>query len=104
MKELRLRPRAEEDLIERTGHYGGAGGSAVGERFFDASVRALDAVGEMPGIGSPRVGERADVPGLRRVPVEGFPCGWFYIERDDFIDVIRLLADRQDLAALFDDE
>lgn len=100
MKELRLRPRADADLIERTRHYAGEGGRELGERFFDAAIRALDAVGEMPGIGSPRVGELAEVPGLRRVRVEGFSCGWFYVERADFIDVVRLLADRQDLIGL----
>lgn len=37
MKPLRLRPRAEADLVERTQHYASAGGRQVGERFF-ASV------------------------------------------------------------------
>lgn len=94
MKALRLRPRAEADLTERTQHYAREDGRRLGERFFDAAIEALDAVGQMPGIGSPRVGELVGVPELRRVPVEGFPCGWFYIERTEFVDAVRLLAGR----------
>jgi len=29
--------------------------------------------------------------------VTEFPCGWFSIERGEHLDVIRLLADKQDL-------
>lgn len=54
----------------------------------------------MPGIGSPIIGELTGVPGLRRVGVDGFPCGWFYFEREDHLDVVRLLAERQDLETL----
>ncbi len=102
MKEPRLRPRAEADLIERTRHHVAEGGAALGERFFDAALGALDVISNMPGIGSPRVEELTEIPGLRRAPVEGFPCGWFYVEHDDFIDVLRLLADRQELTQLLD--
>jgi len=37
---------------------------------------------------------------MRRVA--GFPCGWFYFERVDHLDVVRLLADAQDLNAILD--
>ncbi|HEX4901393.1 MAG TPA: type II toxin-antitoxin system RelE/ParE family toxin [Acidimicrobiales bacterium] len=103
MKELRLRPRAEADLIDRTQYHVAEGGRTRGERFFDQAIAVLDAVSEMPGIGSPGVGELAEVPGLRRVSVEGFACGWYYLERETFIEVIRLLADRQDLIRLLTD-
>ena len=34
--------------------------------------------------------------------VEGFPCGWLYLERPEILDVVRLLADRQDTARLLE--
>jgi toxin ParE1/3/4 len=37
---------------------------------------------------------------LRSWPLRRFPVRWFYIERADFIDVIRLLGERQDLEAI----
>lgn len=100
MTPAQLRPLAEADLVERTRHYVDAGGRALGERFFDAAIAALRSIEEMPGIGSPLIGELLDVPGLRRVAVSGFPCGWIYLRRADVLDVVRLLADRQDLEAL----
>jgi len=94
-----LRPLAEADLIARTHYYRREGGDSLGERFFDAAVTALDAIGRMPGAGSPRVGELCGIPGLRVRRVLSFPCGWFYFVAEDHVDVVRLLADAQDLPA-----
>ncbi len=99
MKRAALRPLAEDDLIERNDYYRSAGGAQLAERFFDASIAALRRAEANPGIGSPRVGELTGIEGLRRVGVDGFPCGWIYLERAETLDVVRLLADRQDLSA-----
>ena len=98
-----LRPRAEADLIGRARYYRATAGSDVAERFFDAAVAALRAIERMPGVGSPRVGELCDMPGLRFQRVVGFPCGWLYFPRADHLDVVRLIADAQDLTALADE-
>ena len=95
-----LRPSAEADLIERTHYYRREGGDSLGERFFDAAVAALDEIIRMPGAGSPRVGELCGIPGLRVRPVPGFPCGWFYFVATEHVDVVRLLADTQDLPTI----
>lgn len=107
MSHPRLRPLAEADLLERTRYYRSNAGDDVAARFFDAAIAALRAAARMPGTGSPRVGELCDIPGLRVRHIAGFPCGWFYFVHHDHIDVVRLLADAQDLnAALnaFDDD
>ena len=98
-----LRPQAEVDLIERAHYYRDEGGSDLGERFFDAAIVALDAIGRMPGAGSPRVGELCGIDGLRVRRVPNFPCGWFYFASGDRVDVVRLLADAQDIAAVLAD-
>lgn len=98
-----LRPLAEADLIERTRCYRREGGDNLGERFFEAAVTALDAVGRMPGAGSPRIGELCGIPGLRVRRVLSFPCGWFYFVAGDHVDVVRLLADAQDLPTILAD-
>ncbi len=100
MTTLLLRPLAEADLVERTRYYRREGGDDLGERFFDAAVAALGAIGRMPDTGSPRIGELCDIPGLRVRRVAGFPCGWFYFATDDRVDVVRLLADAQDLPSI----
>lgn len=103
MKPAALRPLAETDLIERSRFYRKAGGSELAERFFDAALGAVRSIEASPGLGSPRVGELVGLDGLRRIGIEGFPCGWLYLERPRHLDVVRLLADRQDLAAALDD-
>lgn len=100
MKPVHLRPLAEDDLVGRTHHYQQAGGADLASRFFDAALAALRAIEEMPGMGSPTIGGLIGIDGLRRVGVEGFPCGWLYLERPEVLDVIRMLADRQDLEFL----
>jgi toxin ParE1/3/4 len=98
-----LRPRAEADLVERSRYYTAEAGDEVAEQFFDAAIAALRAVERMPGTGTPRVGELCDIPGLRMRRINRFPCGWYYLLRPDHLDVVRLLADTQDLAAVLDD-
>ena len=98
-----LRPQAEIDLVERARYYRGEGGFDLGERFFDAAMTALDAIGRMPGAGSPRVGALCGIDGLRVRRIPNFPCGWFYFASGDRVDVVRLLTDAQDIAAVLAD-
>ena len=98
-----LRPQAEVDLVERTHNYRDEGGSDLGKRFFAAAITALDAIGRMPGAGSPRVGEVCGIDGLRVRRITNFPCGWFYFASGDHVDVVRLLADAHDIAAVLAD-
>jgi toxin ParE1/3/4 len=100
---VQLRPLAEADLIERARYYRREGGGRPGEQFFDAAVEALGAIGRMPGAGSPCVGELCGVSGLRVRRVVGFPCCWLYFVTGDRVDVVRLLADAQDLPAVLTD-
>ena len=103
MSQVRLRPLAEADLVERSEYYRHQGGDVLGERFFDAAVESLQRIGRMPGAGSLRVGEMCGVDGLRSRRLARFPCGWFYFERPDHIDVVRLLAYAQDLETILGD-
>ena len=40
------------------------------------------------------------IPGLRTWRVGQFPLVWCYFEREDHLDVVRLLGDRQDIIAI----
>ena len=57
----------------------------------------------MPGAWAPRVGELCEIPGLRYRRVTVFSCGWFYFIGRDRVDVVRLLADAQELPAILAD-
>jgi toxin ParE1/3/4 len=94
-----LRPRAEDDLVEKTLHYRRSGGEALGERFFNAALAAVRFVERNPGTGSPLEGTVCDIPGLRSWPVKGFPMRWYYFFDAEHLDMVRLLANAQDLEA-----
>ena len=99
----RLRPLAETDLVKQTQHYRSMAGPETGERFFEAAIDALHTIENMPGIGSLRLGELCNVPGLRSLQINRFPHGWFYLERHEYVDVVRLLSYAQDLPSLLID-
>lgn len=100
MKPAELRPLAEEDLVNAAAYYARQGGTALGERMFNAALAALKPIQRMPAMGSPRPGQLCDIPGLRSWRVTGFPLQWLYFETDAYLDVVRLLADRQDIASI----
>lgn len=104
MKPARLRPRAKQDLSDTAIYYAEQGGSALGSRFLQAATTALEPLRRMPGIGSPRLAQECGIPGLRVWGVRGWPVAWLYVERDDFLDVLRLLGERQDIAAILHDD
>ncbi len=104
MKQALLRPQAEADLVTAARHYAQQGGPALAERLFDAAIAALEAVEDMPAMGSPRLGQWCGISGLRSWRVTGFPLQWLYFEAPEHLDVIRFLGDRQDIPALLAQE
>ena len=100
MKPAKLRPLAEQDLVDAARYYAQEGGAALGERMFDAALAALKPIQRMPAMGSPRLGQLCEISGLRSWRVTGFPMQWLYFETDGHLDVVRLLGDRQDIAAI----
>jgi toxin ParE1/3/4 len=100
VKAARLRPRAEQELLDATQYYGQKGGAPPAERAFYAALSALGPIQRMPGLGSRRIGQGCDVPGLRAWAIGGFPMHWFYFGAEDHLDVVRLLGDRQDITTI----
>ena len=100
MKPARLRPAAQQDLVDLSLWYADKGGESLAARLFDAARDALKPIERMPGLGSPALAESVGMPGLRHWGVDGFPVRWFYLERTDHLDALRLLGERQDIAAI----
>lgn len=72
-----------------------AGQAALG--FIDALEQAYRHIGRHPATGSPRHGHEVDLPGLRSWPLKRYPYIVFYVERDDHIDVWRVLHGLPDI-------
>ncbi len=87
-------------MLGITRWYAEQGGTRLAERAFDAARQALARVEVMPGLRSPLAAERCGLLGLRHWGVEKFPVRWYYFEQGTHLDVVRLLADRQDIAAI----
>lgn len=104
MKPAVLRPRALRDQQGEVRYYRKEGGSRVAVKVAKATNAALDQIELDPGIGSPTLGKRLVIPGLRTWQVAKFPLLWCYFERADHLDVVRLLGERQDVAAILGDE
>ena len=100
MKPTVLRPQASRDQQGEARYYRNEAGIRVAVRLVKASNAALDQLELDPGIGSPTLGKRLGIPGLRTLQVAKFPLLWFYFERGDHLDVVRLLGQRQDVAAI----
>lgn len=104
MKPAVLRPQALRDQQGEIRYYRKEGGSRVAVKMANATNAALDQIELDPGIGSPTLGKLLGIPGLQTWRVAKFPLLWCYFERGDHLDVVRLLGERQNLAAILGDE
>ncbi len=105
MTSKRIVPRALalSDLEQAVDHYAGEAGPDIASGFVDALEAAYRAIGEHPRSGSPRYAHELDLPGLRHRALGRFPYLVFYVERDNHIDVWRVLDARRDLPASLTD-
>ena len=101
MNVKRAIPRAltDRDINEAIDHYLGEGTEQAALKFIDALELALQHIGRHPATGSPRYAHELDLPGLRCWRVKGYPHLVFYVERDDHVDVWRVLHGSRDIPA-----
>ncbi|MGH7898462.1 MAG: type II toxin-antitoxin system RelE/ParE family toxin [Candidatus Binatia bacterium] len=90
---------AERDVENAVVHYLEEGGPELSVRFIAALETALRRSGIQPAIGSPRYAAELALPGLRVWPLRRFPHLIFYVERQDCVDVWRVLHAQRDIPA-----
>lgn len=98
MKPLVPRIAAERDIDAIADHYTLEAGEDVAHAFAEALQAAYRAISERPRTGSPRFSNEYDLPGLRSRRLGRFPYFVFYVERDDQIDVWRVVHAQRDIA------
>jgi toxin ParE1/3/4 len=104
LKPAVLRPQALCDQQSAVRYYREEAGTRLAVKAAKATNAALDQIELDPGIGSPTLGKRLGILGLRTWRVTKFPVLWCYFERADHRDVVRLLGERQDVTAILGDE
>jgi toxin ParE1/3/4 len=98
VKPIVARIAAERDVDEIADHYSVEAGEDVAHAFAEALQAAYRAIGERPRTGSPRFSQEYDLPGLRSRRLGRFPYFVFYVERDRYIDVWRVIHAQRDIA------
>ena len=91
------RSQANRDVDEAIAYYleQRAVDAALG--FVDALEKAYGDIGRHPAAGSPRYAHELNLPELRFWLVPNYPYVVFYVERDDHIDVWRVLHGERDI-------
>jgi toxin ParE1/3/4 len=79
--------------------YAEQAGPEVALRFIDALESAYRLIAARPAAGSPLHGQELGLPGLRHRRLKRFPYLVFYVEREDHIDVWRVLHAQRDIPA-----
>lgn len=93
------RAAAERDVEDALAHYLNQGARQAALGFIDALERAYGRIGANPASGSPRYAHELNLPGLRSWPLGRYPYVVFYVERDDHVDVWRVLHGQSDIPA-----
>ncbi len=97
MKPVIPRARAVEDIEAAIDHLVVEAGSDVALGFIDEVEQAFSELGEHPGTGSTRWAHELSLPGLRSWSLRRHPYVVFYLEREDHVDVWRVLHGRRDI-------
>ena len=98
-KPLVSRAIAERDTTAAVDYYTDEVDADMALRFIGALDSAKADIAEAPQLGSPRYADILNLPGLRHRKLRRFPYLVFYIERDDHIDVWRVLHAKRDIPA-----
>ncbi len=98
-KPVELRELARRDVDEAVEHYLTEAGASVALAFIDALEDAFRQVADHPAGGSPRYADELSLPGLRSWVVKDFPFLVFNVEREEDIDVWRVLHAARDIPA-----
>lgn len=93
------RERANLDVDDAITHYLSEGAEPAALAFVSALEQAYSHISQWPGTGSPRHTHELNLPGLRFWALTGFPYLVFYFERDEHVDVWRVLHGQRDIPA-----
>lgn len=101
-KRIIISPRASQDLDDHFA-YVGENNLEAALQFFDSARLTIAQLSRMPGIGSLYSVENPRLQGLRKWAVKGFRKYLiFYFERDDAIEVVRILYATQDISSILE--
>ncbi len=96
MKRVAFRPQADRDIDAALVYYT-IENPKIARDFLREVQNVSRKISLMPGIGSPRIAQELNIGGLRSRAPHTFPYLLLYFERDDHIDVARVLHSSRDI-------
>mgnify|MGYP001208925956 CR=1 FL=1 len=97
------RRRADDDIEAAITYYLNEAGAEVATDFTNQLEESLRKISRHPAIGSPRYGHFVQIPELRHWPVKKFPYLVFYIEKENRIELTRVLHSSMDIPSWLND-
>jgi len=91
------RESARRDVEAAVDHYLREAGPDTALGFIEALRNAYRMIADHPAAGSPRYAHELALPGLRSRLLKRYPYLVFYVEREDHIDVWRVLHAHRDV-------
>ncbi len=93
---MRLKPvvrrrRADDDIETAIAYYLKEAGAEVATDFANRLEECIRKIARQPAIGSSRYGHLVQIPELRQWPMKRFPYLLFYIEKENRIELSRVL-------------
>lgn len=98
-KALRFREAALADVEAAARWYTLQGGVGVAEGFLAALDVAFAHIAQHPATGSPRWAAELTVEGLRSWGLSRYPQLVFYLEREEWVEILRVLHGARDIPA-----
>lgn len=98
-KRVAVRHAAARDIDAAVSHYLHEGGAALATRFVAALEEAYRHIRRFPATGALRYATELGITGLRFWPLNKFPYLVFFVEREDQIDVLKVLHAKRDIPA-----
>lgn len=103
-KRIIIRPKASQDLDDHFAYIAEKNVDAA-LQFFDAARLTIAQLARMPGLGSRYPVNNTRLQGIRKWAVKNFRRYLiFYFEKDDAVEVVRILYATQDISSILEDE
>lgn len=98
------REQAQRDIEEIVTYYLEQSTQQIALNFVDELEAAIEHIQSFPESGSPRLAHALDLPGLRSWSCKTFPYLLFYFEKEECIDVWRILHQHRDVPQYLQDD
>ncbi|MEP6483486.1 MAG: type II toxin-antitoxin system RelE/ParE family toxin [Rudaea sp.] len=97
---VKMRPAARRDVAAAVAWFAKEGGATIARRSIDEVHMLFDRLASHPSSGSPRYAALCALADLKTMSLKDFPYLVFYLDRDEWVDVLRVFHGARDIPEL----